>query len=701
MSSKKRKSGSTTSITVGVSNACSECHRRKQKCDRKRPCGTCVSRGVVDKCCFDEDFPASNQHGLLVADRVPWPFQSDSISTELDEAKNADLGYSLGKGSNAFTSLTHILDGDDDLQAVASKHNQPAPSRTFNPKSQALITQLPCRLVVESLVTSYFSEVNWYYFLVEEYYFRDLLWRWFGDPRAGSANHLNLEELSRELRSFPAMLFQVLALAVQFLPREAPTFRLLSKNDLGLCHNYSDTGIELLGSLGGQGSAITVVQTHHLRSAWLKNLGRGVDAWHSIGNAIRSAQVIGLHQSKEIRQQGLEGTLSRVWYDEYQRRIWMNLFIWDSLIAMILGRPRTINADDCDVEPPVDCNIPKDPSITVPMTSKIGQGNAVPNTVSMNLVLHRLSQMFNQVKTLKADKPFPKDYSTIQVLHDQLTTMLDNVPVTLRHQNPDTSWDSRYPYLKQHRELVLIYANLYLMTLHRPHVAHYAESCRHAIQASITALASLDRCFALTKPEQYKSFPLSFYTVDASIFLSSIVAAHLLTESEVKARVDRVLRQALERLAIIEAYSPIAESGLAILRRCCGKLKDQCPQAYIFTISTPSTVLNPFSLQLRSSSQDFRLQQAIPTMHSAAYMHNYQPHGQQPPSLSSTGSLDTSGPCLFGSNSAEDTLSTMADVSLFNTPTDFDESYWMNLMNSIAPAPGPLMDPNIVWGEFS
>ncbi|KAI1629275.1 hypothetical protein EDD37DRAFT_44439 [Exophiala viscosa] len=54
--SKKRKSGNTSSIMVGVSNACSECYRRKQKCDRKRPCGTCVARGVVPKCMFDEDF---------------------------------------------------------------------------------------------------------------------------------------------------------------------------------------------------------------------------------------------------------------------------------------------------------------------------------------------------------------------------------------------------------------------------------------------------------------------------------------------------------------------------------------------------------------------------------------------------------------------------------------------------------------------
>lgn len=136
-------------------------------------------------------------------------------------------------------------------------------------------------------MTFYFSEVNCHYFLVEEYYFGDLLRRWHGDYGTDPTKHLNADELSRELRYFPAMLFQVLALAVQFLSPETPAFRSLSENDLIMCHGYSDTGIELLSALGGQGSAVTVVQTHLLRSAWLKNLGRGVDAWHSIGTAIR------------------------------------------------------------------------------------------------------------------------------------------------------------------------------------------------------------------------------------------------------------------------------------------------------------------------------------------------------------------------------------------------------------------------------
>ncbi|KAI1629276.1 hypothetical protein EDD37DRAFT_645035 [Exophiala viscosa] len=606
------------------------------------------------------------RHGLLLPDEEPQTSQSVAPRAERHESINGDLGYSLAKGSNAFMSLTHVLDGDDDFQIVASAHNQPALSTSFSSKAQAIIAQLPSRPAIDSLVTFHFSDVNWYYFMVEEYYFRDLLERWSGDPSA-LAKHVNADELSWELRYFPAMLFQVLALAIQFLTSEAPTLKGLSKNDLALCHNYSDTGIELLSSLGFQASAATVVQTHLLRSAWLKNMGRGVDAWHSTGNAIRSAQEIGLHQSKEFRQQGLENTLSRIWYHEYQKRIWMNLYIWDSLIAMILGRPRTINADECDV----------DDRWTA--TSQRTHQPQCQCQTNMQTV-----KMFKQMKALSADKPFPKDYSTITRLHNQLKAMLDDVPATLKHQNPDTSWNSQYPYLKQQRELILTYANLFLMTLHRPHVANHADSCRCAVQASVTALESLARSFALTAVAQYKSFALSFYTVDASIFLSCIVAIYPPIENEVQSRVDHVLRQALHRCS----------------SRCI-QSNSQCPGVYDFAMSTTSARLAGPQLPLagplhKTASQDLQPHDAMPTLRSTSYSRDPQ---QIPSGWSAAASQSDSYHSV--STSGEDTLSTMADVSLLNTPTDFDESYWMSLMNSIAPVSGTVSDGNAVWSGFS
>lgn len=46
----------------------------------------------------------------------------------------------------------------------------------------------------------------------------------------------------------------------------------------------------------------------------------------------RSAQALELHRQKDIHQQSstsLEKTLSQIWYEEYKRRVWMNLYIWD------------------------------------------------------------------------------------------------------------------------------------------------------------------------------------------------------------------------------------------------------------------------------------------------------------------------------------------------------------------------------------
>src|SRR4051794_24827072 len=59
--------------------------------------------------------------------------------------------------------------------------------------------------------------------------------------------------------------------------------------------------------------------------------------------------------------------LPRIWYDEYRRRVWVNLFVWDSHMAIMLGRPRTIHLSDCTVNPPTDCDIPTDLSTRIPM----------------------------------------------------------------------------------------------------------------------------------------------------------------------------------------------------------------------------------------------------------------------------------------------------------------------------------------------
>lgn len=42
-------------------HACTECKRRKQKCDRQWPCNQCTKRKVVDQCRFGHDEPSPGE----------------------------------------------------------------------------------------------------------------------------------------------------------------------------------------------------------------------------------------------------------------------------------------------------------------------------------------------------------------------------------------------------------------------------------------------------------------------------------------------------------------------------------------------------------------------------------------------------------------------------------------------------------------
>lgn len=262
--------------------------------------------------------------------------------------ESGDLGYSLATGSNAFSNLKQLLQDENQLHATYSAHNSPRPASASDPRLRALIAQLPSMPAIEELVAAYFADVHWHYFILEKYYFDHLFSCWYGVD-TGSVEHLDPEQLAKELHYFPALLYQVLALALQVLSPGSIAWKLLSPNDVSLCASYSDIGMEVMAILGRPGLALTAVQADFLRTSWLKNNGKGVEAWHSIGNAIRyvvltvcpylrftinirSAQELALHRQMDIPPQGtsrIEKTLSLIWYEEYKRRLWMNLCNWD------------------------------------------------------------------------------------------------------------------------------------------------------------------------------------------------------------------------------------------------------------------------------------------------------------------------------------------------------------------------------------
>src|SRR3979411_178991 len=172
-------------------------------------------------------------------------------------------------------------------EGLTSDHGQSHQIPHLSMNVRALVAKLPSRRIIDKLIAAFFANVNWHYDIVEKFYFDDIFLHWSAS-KPFSVKYLSPKELFQELRYFPALLFQVLAHSLQFLSPEAALLREMSESELISSQRYSDIGNEIMGLLGRQGLALTAVQADLLRSSLLKNVGRGTEAWFSLGNAIRS-----------------------------------------------------------------------------------------------------------------------------------------------------------------------------------------------------------------------------------------------------------------------------------------------------------------------------------------------------------------------------------------------------------------------------
>ncbi|KAK1238934.1 hypothetical protein MKX08_005995 [Trichoderma sp. CBMAI-0020] len=595
---------------------------------------------------------------------------SETAHSYESERENVDLGYSLVSGSNAFVDLQKVL-GNEEFQDISTACN--GGSQFGSPKQdiENLVAKLPPRMAIEALVNLFFDDVNSHYFILEKYYFNELFSRWPPKEDIEPVKYLTSVQLSTEIRYFPALLFQVIALSLQFLPPDwnGPSG---SSYVLSTSRTYSDLGDRLLYLLGRPGLAITAIQADFLRSSWLKNCGQAVEAWHTVGYAIRLAQELGLHRQKEVYQSSktnVDETLNLFWYEQSKKRLWINLFVWDGYVAMILGRPRTIHMDDCDAKPPMDCSIPEDPSTAVPMTVRLDDS---PNfsTASAPLFRYALACKVHEMRALKADRPRPKDYLVVQTLHEDIISLVETLPAYLRQKNPDTAWDLDHPYLTQLREELQVMANLFLMTLHRPHIISSTESRKAALQASIETLDCQLISFTQAKQHQYHLFGLAFYTIEASLLISIITILFPPQNREIKQKVSNSLHQAVESLLEMKTFNPIATSGYDIVRRCYQKIKT--------STESPSSVVDARTAPYETPVEIFNNLMSDLNQEDLMHSQNSQLGSFQPNLTSEQASL----------------------VNFTQTfPNNFDQTYWLDQLSAIDPLISD-QDSGDLWESF-
>lgn len=105
----------------------------------------------------------------------------------------------------------------------------------------SLTFDLPSDLVAEELIDTFQSELNWYSGFFERYYLQQSYKSWQKlRPGPAVSKPPLLKNVSRDVLYFPALLFQICAVALHFLPPESAAIQLLKAEDIALRNHISE-----------------------------------------------------------------------------------------------------------------------------------------------------------------------------------------------------------------------------------------------------------------------------------------------------------------------------------------------------------------------------------------------------------------------------------------------------------------------------
>ncbi|KAI1044784.1 hypothetical protein LB505_008756 [Fusarium chuoi] len=579
--------------------SCTECHRRKQRCDREQPCGNCKSRNKESACIYETGAPTAKQSkqttkasptysDTFAKQAEPSPPRSVDLSNEkLGEplsSKVADWGYAHNGASTMgilkrIETLTDGEDGPPDLTSRDSSGGSPGKELALREKYKSIIRQLPARNYIEKLVEMYMRGFNWQYYPIDPDIFYAQLDEWNSLPFSVFSD-VGPRGLNPELRAFPAVVFQIIATALLLLP-EKPDSTFDSLKFAGgmrfedLAVEYSESGQAVLDLLGKKNLSLSAVQAQFLRASFHKFTAKVTDAWHTIAIAIRDAQDLGMHRDSldpRPKDTSTESILENQWLIQRRRRIYILLAIWDLNCAMILGRPGTVDWNQTLPTPPVDAPIPQDRT-KMPVVPRSEDDHPTP--ITRLLWNYELCGPLRAIQNLEVDGSYPMDPAKIDEIHQGISNLDKKIPASFRMDNPDTRWD-HLPEAHWYPANRFYFASLHefsKMALHRPFIFNRLESRVEAIHASLKTLEIQKMTFEGLPPDSWRNFMLFFASFDAIVLLASVYILFPREHTEFTDKTIEHFQWTIERFSAIQERNPLAKSAQGVLRAIVARFK--------------------------------------------------------------------------------------------------------------------------------
>lgn len=459
------------------------------------------------------------------------------------------LGYTNNTGTCAIMDIigaSHSL-GDPHVKPmndIASAYN-------------ALIRQLPPKNCIDQLLRLFFTDISWQYDVIDEDIFREQLRKWERVPYASRSTPLGLDPV---VRYFPALLFQVLAQAVLLRPRREDDFieELMQAPDMNLTDlaaEFSDAGHQILSLFGSAEPALVKVQSALQRATFLKTTGSVVDAWHTLGSAIRDAQELGLHRLYPSSDFDAPASSEETRLVAAGRKVWLVLHLWDAHMGVVLGRPMITHLD------PEAVSFPH-------FWSHDGAEDSdgpVQQITPFDVILCGYHTAYKHLQDIhKLDASSPNALETVNRIEAAILASIGRMPVWA--WSASLVHDSRCPWLPAARETLTTEINFTLLALHRPFIFSHASNRFQALKAAVQVLQSQNRLFCATEPRSFPVFNLIFATFDATVVLAAIYILFPRENPEHLQNSLQCVQWALGRLHAMKTRNVLAASAYAAVQ---------------------------------------------------------------------------------------------------------------------------------------
>ncbi|KAK7752896.1 hypothetical protein SLS62_005055 [Diatrype stigma] len=531
-----------------------------------------LTRNKESSCQYETGRPVrkDSRNEPVRSDEDRSPPQTEEQRTSAPH-KAVDFGYT-NNGSSPLEILKKI-DG------TGGESIPGMPADTYDRDSvgvreryKSLVRQLPARTFVDQLIAVYSRDINWQYCGLDIPILQDLVDQWYNLPFSllSSAGPQALDPM---LRALPALLFQLMASALLYVPDSAhETFNSLKYANMtfdDLALEYSESGVAILSLLGKRQMSIVTVLAGWVRAGFLKYTGQVTESWHQVGTAIRDAQEIGLHRDQYDPQptpdDDSDTILHKLWMSQFRRRVWMTLLSWDLHTGAVLGRPTSIDFRQINRSMPIDVVLPNEKK-KMPLVPR-GEGDP-PTPLTRAIWGFELMRPLREILDLEKEGPFPKDFTKVDRLHQKLLDIQASTPAPFRLENPDTRFDDRpecwwLPLVRPNLPQLMAFN---FMALHRPYIFTRAASRHEALKASLGMLEAQRIYFSVMKPHQFRTFGLFFGTFDAVVMLASIYILFPREHVELLPTAVQHFRWAVERFERMAERNRLAQAALGVLR---------------------------------------------------------------------------------------------------------------------------------------